>query len=117
MFEFAKEIEERHNGTDSECAVSVIQVSSIIDLGTALKNNDDEFLGYPVIGYHNNMKASGSCLSSPEDGLQTAWPWDPRIKGLFFFQNGISISVSKIGGHDSEQKPIIIFELLNSAQE
>lgn len=52
MFEFAEEIEERHNSTDSECVVSVIQVSSIIDLSTGLKNNDDEFLGYPVIGYH-----------------------------------------------------------------
>ena len=32
--------------------VSVIQVSSIIDLSMGLKNNDDEFLGYLVIGYH-----------------------------------------------------------------
>ena len=52
MFEFAEEIEERHNSTDSECVISVIQVSSIIDLSMGLKNNDDEFLGYPVIGYH-----------------------------------------------------------------
>ena len=54
MFEFAEEIEERHNSTDSECAVFVIQVSSIIDLSTGLKNNDDEFVGYPVIGYHES---------------------------------------------------------------
>ena len=74
MFEFAKEIEERHNNTDSECAVFVIQVSSIIDLSTRLKNNDDEFLGYPVIGYQNNMQAAGSCLSNPEDGLQDNVP-------------------------------------------
>jgi L-gulonolactone oxidase len=43
------------------------------------------------------MQASRSCLSSPEDGLQTVCGWDPRIKSIFFFQNGISISVSKIG--------------------
>ena len=55
MFEFAEEIEERHNSTDSECDVSVIQVSSIIDLSMGLKNNDDEFLGYLVIGYQINM--------------------------------------------------------------
>ena len=52
MFEFAEEIEERHNSTNSECVVSGIQVSSIIDLSMGLKNNDDDFLGYPMIGYH-----------------------------------------------------------------
>jgi FAD-dependent oxidoreductase len=102
----AEEVEQSHNSTHSVCAVSVVQVSSIIELGTGLKNNDLQFLGYPVIGYQNNIQAAGSCLRSPEDGLQTACAWDPRIKGLFFFQIGISISVSKIGQFLSDVRKV-----------
>jgi len=102
----AEEVEQSHNSTHSVCAVSVVQVSSIIQLGTGLKNNDLQFLGYPVIGYQNNIQAAGSCLRSPEDGLQTACAWDPRIKGLFFFQIGISISVSKIGQFLSDVRKV-----------
>ncbi|XLS62798.1 hypothetical protein HN51_017026 [Arachis hypogaea] len=37
-----------------------------------------------VIGYQSKMQASGSCLNS--QSLHTSCPWDPRIKGLFFFE-------------------------------
>ena len=111
MFEIAEEIEERHNSTDSECAVSVIQVSSIIDLSTGLKNKDDEFLGYPVIGYQFSPIRITCRLLDPvsialRTDCKTVCPWDPRIKGLFFFQNGISISVSKIGQFLSDVRKI-----------
>eukprot|EP00253_Pinus_taeda_P031360 PITA_31360 len=102
----AEEVEQSHNSTHSVCAVAAVQVNSIMEVGTGLKNDDLLFHGYPVIGYQNNMQAAGSCLRSPEDGLETACAWDPRIKGLFFFQNGISISVSKIGQFLSDVKKI-----------
>nr|ABK24821.1 unknown [Picea sitchensis] len=93
----AEEVEEATDNADSKCVSSMAQVSIILTSGTGLQNNDVLYLGYPVIGYQNNMQAAGSCLSSPEDELRTACPWDPRIKGLFFFQSGLSISLSKIG--------------------
>jgi FAD-dependent oxidoreductase len=92
----AEELEELTNNPEGKCVLSYIQVSTILGIGTGLENSDHLFLGYPVIGYQNKMQSSGSCLSSLEDGLLTACGWDPRIKGLFYFQTGINIGMSKI---------------------
>lgn len=63
------------------------------------------FTGYPIVGYHNRVQASGSCLSSHEDALITACPWDHRIKGLFFHQTTFSIGLSKVNSfiHDVQK--------------
>lgn len=92
----AEEVEELANNAEAKCVLSQIQVAIIFGIGTGLENKDSLFLGYPVIGYQNKMQSAGSCLSSPEDGLETACGWDPRIKGLFYFQNGFSVGLSKI---------------------
>ncbi|MED6212677.1 L-gulonolactone oxidase 3 [Stylosanthes scabra] len=53
-------------------------------IANGLKNDGISFLGYPVIGHQSKMQASGSCLNSPVP--TNSCPWDPRIKGLFFFE-------------------------------
>jgi L-gulonolactone oxidase len=53
------------------------------------------FTGYPVIGYHNRLQSSGSCLDSHENALITACAWDPRVNGEFFHQTTFSIGLSK----------------------
>ncbi|MED6168921.1 L-gulonolactone oxidase 3 [Stylosanthes scabra] len=53
-------------------------------IANGLKSDGIFFLGYPVIGLQSKMQASGSCLNSPNPA--TSCPWDPRIKGLFFFE-------------------------------
>ncbi|CAH9148453.1 unnamed protein product [Cuscuta epithymum] len=63
-----------------------------------LTNNGVIFTGYPIIGYQNRLQSSGTCLDSLNDGLLTACPWDPRVKGLFFHQTTFSISLSKVKG-------------------
>lgn len=92
----AEEVEELANNAEGKCVLSQFQVSIIFGIGTGLENMDSLFLGYPVIGYQNKLQSAGSCLSSPEDGLETTCGWDPRIKGLFYFQNGFSVGLSKI---------------------
>lgn len=54
------------------------------------------FKSYPIVGYHNRLQASGSCLDSLEDLTITACPWDPRVKGQFFHQTTFSISLSYV---------------------
>ncbi|KAK4383103.1 L-gulonolactone oxidase 3 [Sesamum angolense] len=48
---------------------------------------------YDFVGFQSNfaiiaksVRASGSCLYSPETAKDTVCPWDPRIKGLFFYE-------------------------------
>ncbi|MED6162919.1 L-gulonolactone oxidase 3, variant 2 [Stylosanthes scabra] len=50
-----------------------------------LKNNGIIFTGYPVIGHQNKMQTSGSCLTS--SSILSSCAWDPRIKGLFFYES------------------------------
>ncbi|GFQ05575.1 hypothetical protein PHJA_002701600, partial [Phtheirospermum japonicum] len=68
------------------------------------------FTGYPIIGYHNRIQASGTCLDSPEDSKMTACPWDPRVKGLFFHQTTFSIALSKVKGFIDDVQKLVAFE-------
>ncbi|CDP16177.1 unnamed protein product [Coffea canephora] len=51
-----------------------------------LKNNLI-FTGYPVVGRQGKMQTSGSCLNSSPARIDQACSWDPRIKGLFFYES------------------------------
>ncbi|XP_059658010.1 L-gulonolactone oxidase 3 [Cornus florida] len=55
-------------------------------IANGLKNNLI-FTGYPVVGYQGKMQTSGSCLYSPTTRIDSACSWDPRIKGLFFYES------------------------------
>ncbi|KAI3454079.1 hypothetical protein Pfo_010742 [Paulownia fortunei] len=55
-------------------------------IANGLKNNLI-FTGYPVIGHQGKMQTSGSCLYSPDTSKDSACAWDPRIKGLFFYES------------------------------
>ncbi|KAI5598923.1 hypothetical protein BDE02_02G163800 [Populus trichocarpa] len=81
---------------DGKCASAKLITSSLVNLAYGLTNNGIVFTGYPIIGYHNRLQSSGTCLDSPEDALITACPWDSRIKGEYFFQATISISLSVV---------------------
>ncbi|KAH8517035.1 hypothetical protein H0E87_005113 [Populus deltoides] len=81
---------------DGKCASAKLITSTLVNLAYGLTNNGIVFTGYPIIGYHNRLQSSGTCLDSPEDALITACPWDSRIKGEYFFQVTFSISLSVV---------------------
>ncbi|MCD7465268.1 putative L-gulonolactone oxidase 6 [Datura stramonium] len=68
------------------------------------------FIGYPVVGFHNRVQASGTCLDSLEDARITACPWDPRVKGLFFHQTTFSISLSKVKGFIEDVQRLVALD-------
>ncbi|GKA24821.1 hypothetical protein Tco_0710854 [Tanacetum coccineum] len=45
----------------------------------------------------NGLTNDGVCLYDPEDAEITAYPWDPRVKGLFFHQTTVSIAAVGAG--------------------
>ncbi|KAH9731269.1 putative L-gulonolactone oxidase 6 [Citrus sinensis] len=68
------------------------------------------FTGYPVIGHHNRLQSSGTCLDSPQDSLITACAWDPRIKGEFFHQTTFSIRLSVVKSFIDDIQKLIKLE-------
>ncbi|GAA0180294.1 oxidase [Lithospermum erythrorhizon] len=60
-----------------------------------LKNNNLIFTNYPVIGHQSKIQTSGSCLYSSPTRKDLTCPWDPRIKGLFFFETTSIIPAHK----------------------
>ncbi|GJN03295.1 hypothetical protein PR202_ga20725 [Eleusine coracana subsp. coracana] len=84
------------NGTDAERCESERQkflTSQMLAFG--LTNDGVNFTGYPVVGFQDRMQANGGCIHSPEDGLQSACAWDPRIRGNLFYNSGFSIPLSR----------------------
>ncbi|CAN6451869.1 unnamed protein product [Victoria cruziana] len=92
-----EEVIEATKNSIGKCLAAKAQVDAFHAIGTGLKNemgSPVEFTGYPVIGNHSMLQASGSCLFDKENGLLTACAWDPRIHGEFFQQITISIPLS-----------------------
>ncbi|XP_042423811.1 L-gulonolactone oxidase 3-like [Zingiber officinale] len=65
-------------------AATVLAVKKLMANG--LKNNNLLFTGYPVTGLQGRMQTSGSCQHSPASDVLSSCAWDPRIKGLFFYE-------------------------------
>ncbi|XP_072974739.1 probable L-gulonolactone oxidase 6 [Typha angustifolia] len=87
---------EATRNSDGKCTDAILINSAITLAGYGLTNDGVLFTGYPVIGYQNRMQASGGCISSPKDSLITTCPWDPRIKGEFFYHTTISIALPRV---------------------
>ncbi|KAJ7570894.1 hypothetical protein O6H91_01G138400 [Diphasiastrum complanatum] len=83
------------------------QVALFVELGAGLKNNDFVFTGYPVIGYQNLIQTAGNCQNAPDENPpELVCAWDPRVKGLFFHQTAVSISISQISSFISDVKKL-----------
>ncbi|CAA6667373.1 unnamed protein product [Spirodela intermedia] len=104
-----EELLELTDNSDGKCLVSKLQVATLLETGSGLKNNDGsiiDFTGYPVIGNQSDMQTSGSCLFSKDDSLFTVCAWDPRISGLFYHQTTISIPVTEITSFIADVKKL-----------
>ena len=74
-----------------------------------LKNNGLIFTGYPVVGRQGKMQTSGSCLYSPTVRIDSSCAWDPRVKGLVFYESTAVFSVTKFGDFIRDVKRLTDF--------
>ncbi|KAJ9171571.1 hypothetical protein P3X46_014921 [Hevea brasiliensis] len=91
-----EENQESLGNAEGKCISARLTTTTLLTSAYGLTNNGIGFTGYPVIGYHNRLQSSGTCLDSPEDALITVCPWDPRVKGEYFLQTTFSISLSVV---------------------
>ncbi|KAF2282615.1 hypothetical protein GH714_043738 [Hevea brasiliensis] len=57
-------------------------------------------------GSSGKMQTSGSCLYSPATRIDTSCAWDPRIKGLFFYETTAIFPASKFGDFIKDVKEL-----------
>ncbi|KAL2940086.1 L-gulonolactone oxidase 3 [Bienertia sinuspersici] len=76
-------------------------------IANGLKNNNKLlFTSYPVIGTQANMQTSGSCLYSSSLRQDLTCAWDPRIKGLAFYESTAIFPASKFGDFIKDVKKL-----------
>ncbi|CAL9152301.1 unnamed protein product [Musa hybrid cultivar] len=87
-----------------KCVTAAAELAYRTLAGNGLKNNGI-FTGYPVVGRQGKMQTSGSCQHSPEADSLSTCPWDPRGKGLFFYETTAIFSPPKFMDfiHDVKQ--------------
>ncbi|KAI4977991.1 hypothetical protein ZWY2020_014545 [Hordeum vulgare] len=71
-----------------KCAMAAAEIAAKRLIGNGLRRKAGQlFTGYPVVGFQGQMQTSGSCARSPASSPLTACAWDPRFKGLFFYES------------------------------
>ncbi|KAK4730444.1 hypothetical protein R3W88_023432 [Solanum pinnatisectum] len=105
-----KENQESTNDAGGKCVSAKLTTSTLKIGAYGLTNNGIAFTGYPVVGFHNRLQASGTCLDCLEDARITACPWDHRVKGLFVHQTAFSISLSKVKGFIEDVQGLVVLE-------
>ncbi|XP_049354269.1 probable L-gulonolactone oxidase 6 [Solanum verrucosum] len=104
IFRTLEEIQESTNDAGGKCAVAIINTSILKYLSYGWRNNGT---GYPMVGFQNQVQASGTCLDSLEGAT---CPWDHRVKGLFFHQTTFTISLSKVKGFIEDVQRLVALE-------
>ncbi|KAL5721208.1 hypothetical protein ACHQM5_013796 [Ranunculus cassubicifolius] len=81
---------------DGKCIGSRLTTATLMATGYGYSSNGLIFTGYPIVGFHNRLQASGSCLDSRADGQTTVCPWDSRVNAEYFHQTTFSIALSNV---------------------
>ncbi|KAE9586200.1 putative oxidoreductase [Lupinus albus] len=91
----AEKLLENAKNVNGKCLTAATTLAFKKLTGNGLKNNGMLFTGYPVVGYQGKIQTSGSCLYSTK--FDNSCAWDPRIKGLFFYESTAFFPASKFG--------------------
>ncbi|CAN8248336.1 unnamed protein product [Cochlearia groenlandica] len=106
----SEESDESSGAGDKKCVKAKLLTYFLYGISYGVTNNDVIFTGYPVIGSQDRMMSSGTCLDSHHNGLITACPWDPRIKGEFFHQTTFSIPLTHVKDFINDIKELVRIE-------
>ncbi|KAE8669090.1 hypothetical protein F3Y22_tig00112259pilonHSYRG00060 [Hibiscus syriacus] len=94
-----------------KCTLAATTLSYKKLIANGLKNNGQIFTGYPVVGRQDKMQTSGSCLYSSTTRIDASCAWDPRIKGLFFYESTAIFNVPKFGNFIKDSRRRLDIEI------
>ncbi|XP_006644196.1 L-gulonolactone oxidase 3 [Oryza brachyantha] len=77
---------EASRSVKGKCKMAAAEIAAKRLIGNGLRGGL-LFTGYPVVGFQGKMQTSGSCAHSPVTEPLSACPWDPRFRGLFFYES------------------------------
>ncbi|WOL17057.1 L-gulonolactone oxidase 3 [Canna indica] len=77
-----------------KCVTAAAELAYKKLIGNGLKNKII-FTGYPIVGRQGKMQTSGSCQHSSAVDILSTCAWDPRNKGLFFYESTAFFSAAK----------------------
>ncbi|OMO91065.1 hypothetical protein COLO4_18675 [Corchorus olitorius] len=97
---------ESTKSVNGKCTLAATTLGYKKLIANGLKNNGQIFTGYPVVGRQGKMQTSGSCLYSPAMRIDSSCAWDPRIKGLFFYESTAIFSITKFGDFIKDVKKL-----------
>ncbi|OMO61905.1 hypothetical protein CCACVL1_23166 [Corchorus capsularis] len=97
---------ESTKNVNGKCTLAATTLGYKKLIANGLKNNGQIFTGYPVVGRQGKMQTSGSCLYSPAIRIDSSCAWDPRIKGLFFYESTAIFSITKFGDFIKDVKKL-----------
>ncbi|KAK8523375.1 hypothetical protein V6N13_113316 [Hibiscus sabdariffa] len=97
---------ESTKSVNGKCTLAATTLAFKKLIANGLKNNPMIFTGYPVVGRQGKMQTSGSCLYSPAVRIDASCAWDPRIKGLFFYESTAIFPVPKFGDFIKDVKKL-----------
>ncbi|XP_020213316.1 probable L-gulonolactone oxidase 4 isoform X2 [Cajanus cajan] len=95
---------------DGKCSLAKIATSTLMATAYGLTNNGVIFTGFPVVGFHHHLQASGSCLDVDMNAKITSCPWDFRVKGEFFHQTAFSIGLSVVKNFIEDVQKLVELE-------
>ncbi|KAK8466084.1 hypothetical protein PHAVU_009G257600 [Phaseolus vulgaris] len=105
-----EELEELTGNAVGKCFLAKRTTNALMATAYGLTNNGLIFTGFPVVGFHNQIQASGSCLGSDMNTKTRLCPWDSRIKGEFFHQTAFSIGLSVVKNFIEDVKKLVELE-------
>ncbi|XP_027352166.1 probable L-gulonolactone oxidase 6 isoform X1 [Abrus precatorius] len=105
-----EEFQESVSNADGKCLLAKTATNSLMATAYGLTNNGETFSGFPVVGFQNDLQASGSCLDSDKEAKITSCPWDCRVKGEFFYQTAFSIGLSVVKNFIEDVQKLVELE-------
>ncbi|KAK7397472.1 hypothetical protein VNO78_18646 [Psophocarpus tetragonolobus] len=105
-----EDVQESTSDADGKCLLAKTATNTLKASAYGLTNNGIIFTGFPVVGFHNHLQASGSCLNIDMNAKITSCPWDFRVKGEFFHQTAFSIGLSVVKNFIQDVQKLVELE-------